>query len=389
MLYSRTGFRILTTITAIGWLILCQIIFYVIQTHYAEKITLSLENQFRSEFYSDNYQKLSNMVADITRSDFIRCSKLTRLDQQRVIIDFTSIQDGCNSLHNFLTLSHVNKDLVVKSLSGTEYALSFQITNTSYFVIALWLMRLIGLILIFLVSLIFIINEKRKIIEFNKMQEITDAKELISLKLAHDIRSPLSVLNLITARLQSPEPEINDLFAQAINRINDIANDLLSPTTKKKTLDINKTILEIVSEKQTLFKTSAIKFRLELDESQIICAMDSSELSRILSNLLNNAIEAIEKSAPASKLIEITTTKNDYQCFVKIKDNGCGIPDSHLKILGTQRFTHGKENSKAAGSGIGLYGANEYLKQNNGKLEVTSVLNKFTEITLTLPLVKK
>lgn len=386
MLYNRTGFRIFIVGAVVGWLILCQVIFYVIQTHYAEKITISLTNQFRSEFYSDNYQKLSNMVADLTRSDFIRCSKLIRLDLNRTILDFTTIQEDCSNLHNFLTLSHINKALVIKSLSGTEYSLSFQITNTSYFLIALWLMRFIGTVLIALTSLVFIINEKRKKIELSRMQEIANAKELISLKLAHDIRSPLSVLNLITARLESPEPQIKDLFLQAINRINDIANDLLSPIPKKQTTDVNNSILEIVSEKKLLFDSTSIEFKLELAKEQIICPVESSELERILSNLLNNSIEALEKTTKHEKLIKITTKKTKTHCILKIKDNGCGISNAHLNILGKKIFTHGKENIPAAGSGIGLYGANDYLKQHNGKFEISSVLTEFTEITIMLPL---
>ncbi len=387
MWYKKNTFKIVIISSVLGWLLLCQCIFYAIQTHYAEKITVSLANQFRSEFYSDNYQKLSNMVADITRSNYIRCSKLTRLDLQRVIIDFTSIQDECDSLHSFLTLNHVNKDLIIKSLSGTEYSLSFQITNTNYFLIALWLMRFIGLVIIAMTSLIFSVNEKRKKLELNRLQEIANAKELISLKLAHDIRSPLSVLNLISSRLQSPEQEVNDLFNQAINRITDIASDLLSPTSKELITDVNYAVTKIVSEKEVLYKRESIDFKLELDSSKILCAIDSSELERITSNLINNAAEALEGMPQERKIITVSTMRSNQFCVLKIKDKGRGIPDSILKALGKERLSHGKENHQTSGSGIGLFSANEYLKQHNGKLEINSILNEFTEISLSLPII--
>lgn len=388
MLYTKTRFRIYIAIGALSWITLCQVVFYFIQSHYAEKVTLSLSNQFRSEFYSDNYQKLSNMVADITRSGFIRCSRLVRLDQQRVMIDFTSIQQDCSNLPNPILLSNVQKDLTIKSLSGTEYALSFQITNTGYFLSALWLIRIIGLILVGLVGLIFIINEKRKIFELNRLQEISNAKELISLKLAHDIRSPLSVLNLIYNRLESTETEVNELYTQAIGRINDIANELLNPPTKTTSTELNKAVQKILTEKKTLVKNSSLEWNLELSNDQIICEIDSVELERIISNLLNNSIEAVEKSTKIQKTIEVSTNKSTHQCLLKIRDNGCGISESHLKIIGSKRFSSGKEYSTSGGSGIGLYSANEYLKQIHGSLEVKSVLNEYTEVIIKVPLSK-
>lgn len=371
------------------WLIVCQITFYSIQAHYAEKITTSLTNQFRSEFYSsDNFQKLSNMVADVTRSNYIRCSKLTRLDPERIIIDFTTIQSGCTPSERFFLLDNVNKKIEIKALSGANYILSFQITNTNYFVVALWSMRTMGMLLIFLGFLIFKINEERKTLELTKYQSIASAQELISLKLAHDIRSPLSVLNLLGSRMQTNDPDIDDLFKQATNRINDIANDLLQRKTVTANVDIVKCVREIIDEKKLLY--SEINFSVyQQADRYFSCELDQNEMRRILSNILNNSIEALQSTNKEKKIIDIDVKNSKDICTLIIRDNGCGISKENLQKIGSKRFSFGKDKTTESGSGIGVYSAKEYLRNNKGNLEITSIEGEFTEIKMTLPICSK
>jgi signal transduction histidine kinase len=384
--FNKLNSKVTLAALIIMWVIVCQITFYSIQSHYAEKITTSLTNQFRSEFYSsDNFQKLSNMVADVTRSNYIRCSKLTRLDPERIIIDFTTIQPNCDVQNRFVLLDNLDQKIEIKALSGTNYLLSFQIPNTTYFVIALWSMRTVGTLLIFLGFLIFKINEERKTLELNKYQAIADAQELMSLKLAHDIRSPLSVLNLLGGKMQTNNVEIDELFRQATNRINDIANDLLNKKNSTRSVDLIKCIHEIVDEKKLLYEN--IEFSIDHQiNTQFHCQLDQSELRRIISNLLNNSIEALLLANKEKKTIEINVIRSKDICSLEIKDNGTGISKENLAKVGTKKFSFGKEKATESGSGIGIYSAIEYLRANGGDFKITSVAGEYTTVHISLPI---
>ena len=174
-------------------------------------------------------------------------------------------------------------------------------------------------------------------------------KALISLsaQVAHDIRSPLTALNTcLNSFSQIPEKQ-RILMRNATNRIHDIANNLLHQYEENK-CDIAATpfylqswlfapVLEsIVSEKRLQFEGHTI----ELEESitsegfSAFAVFDLSRMKRLLSNLINNASEALS-SKGGTIIIRLET--QDEKIILRIIDNGCGIATDLLdKItLGT------------------------------------------------------
>ena len=201
----------------------------------------------------------------------------------------------------------------------------------------------------------------------------------VATQVAHDIRSPLSALNLMISCLTNIEEEKRNILKESAGRINDIANNLLSKS-KKNTETLSRQLLpalidSIVSEKRFEYRThSNIRITLDLKNSyDIFCDIDPSQFKRIISNLLNNSVESLTNGG----FISVTLEQNKGYADLRIQDTGSGISPEFLKLLGKENFT-----TKQLGTGIGLSHAQEMMELWNGRISVQSVLGQGTTILL-------
>ncbi len=200
-------------------------------------------------------------------------------------------------------------------------------------------------------------------------------------QVAHDIRSPVGALRIAIENIGDVDPKVKSLIVNAANRINMIAEDLLSSGRSgqtEKIFDIVDAAEEIVSEKMNQYPaveillTASAKIILN---SKVIAKVD---IQRILSNLINNAIEA---QSPGRKLnINIKIEEVENYVTIKIEDNGKGIPSHILSKIGEANFSFGK----LTGNGLGIGGAKELLKKSNSRLEINSIENQKTVVTVIL-----
>ncbi len=206
-------------------------------------------------------------------------------------------------------------------------------------------------------------------------------------QVVHDIRSPLSALEMAIHSASSLPEEIRILIRKAVWRIHDIANGLLQ--INKQQVDQNTIVTSqlittlismIVREKQTQFSSVSfleIESHLNISSYGLFAKIQASEFSRLLSNLINNAIEALDK---IGKVI-VSLENSGENIKITIIDNGKGIPTEILKKLGQRGLSYNKQN----GSGLGLHHAKMCLESWGGNLSLYSTLNIGTTVTLTLP----
>lgn len=239
----------------------------------------------------------------------------------------------------------------------------------------------------------------KQLINQLKMQRIELSNDVYK-KVAHDIRSPLSSLNIMTEFLTSLPEEQKNIFSQAVSRINSIANDLL----ERREGNINISYLEsnkypiqcrvyifpqiknLISEKRLQLKNNTNIFIIMNNDQNIDdqVIFSKSELERIMSNLLNNAVESLISSKGE---ITIALTKIGKFIQVTIKDNGKGIPKEILSKIGQKGFSYGKEHLDQSGSGLGLYHAKKTMQEFGGELLIDSEVGVGTTVTLKIPLV--
>jgi signal transduction histidine kinase len=211
--------------------------------------------------------------------------------------------------------------------------------------------------------------------------------ESIAKQAAHDIKSPLSVLNILSSSHFDHMPEESrSLMAAAVQRINEIANDLLEMQSsasqsamKKESRCILGQIQEVIKEKN-LSHAEHVKINFVshvIDSEELSCVLPKSEMQRMVSNLLNNAIEATN-GRKGQIFVDVT----EYLFFVEvsIEDNGGGIPAHLLAEFGQQGKT-----SKKQGSGLGVYHAKKVLHAVGGSLRFSTERNVGTKITMRIP----
>lgn len=230
-------------------------------------------------------------------------------------------------------------------------------------------------------------NELQK----TKLQEQEMLKTIVS-QVAHDIRSPLASLSMIVKSCKSiPETERIALRDVALS-IGDIANNLLSKYkcngneihTKTKTLEyilVSLSLSEVLSEKKYQYKHLPVKFNYSFDSNSSFVSIqaEASDFNRMLSNLLNNAVEALEGKAGK---IDLKLNLLGEHIRITIKDNGKGMSQKIIdKIMSGTAVTSGKKD----GNGIGLTQVQDTLRRNHGKIVIDSKIGRGTKITLTFP----
>ncbi len=213
----------------------------------------------------------------------------------------------------------------------------------------------------------------------------------ISAQVAHDIRSPLMVLKTVLSDLSSL-PERKRIDARnAIQRVTDIANNLLLQYRQEyeKSAD---TLVEfssepvaimlesIVSEKRIQIVNCPIEINHQFpsDMYSAFIFVDIIGFKRVLSNLMNNAIEAFQNGVG---VITIQLSKNNGKIIVDVKDNGCGISEEKLNSLLKEGGTFGKKE----GSGLGLPYAISKITEWHGDYSLTSKQGEGTRFEIILP----
>lgn len=238
-----------------------------------------------------------------------------------------------------------------------------------------------------------------------KEREVIESKAhmaQIAAQVSHDIRSPLAALSTITGQLQNIPEQQRLIIRSSVQRITDIANQLL-----QKGKDLNKdaagsgitSIIEhnsqlsvqllaplidmIISEKRIqLREKQGIEIEAEINNGYgLFAKINAAEFKRVLSNLMNNAIEALPNST-GKFVISIQAEGNAV--LVSAQDNGKGIPEHILKKLGEIGVTFGKEGTES-GSGIGVYHAKKTIESFGGKFEIISQEGKGTTILMKFP----
>lgn len=210
-------------------------------------------------------------------------------------------------------------------------------------------------------------------------------------QMVHDIQSPLSSLSTIVAEQSGNLPENTRItLRNATNRIGDIANNMFSKYENKNIakgenvpLLVHLALLQVLSEKRYEYNKSNVAFEINVEPSAnfSFIKIDSSDFKRMISNIINNAVEALGNKPDGKVEVELVTAQNKAVIF--IRDNGSGMPQ-HIqdKFYEGVAVTEGKEK----GHGIGLTQVRDVVETYDGKCKINAIDNEGTEITLRFPI---
>lgn len=106
---------------------------------------------------------------------------------------------------------------------------------------------------------------------------------------------------------------------------------------------------------------------------------DRVQLTRVLANLIQNALHAVSAD---KGVIRVRSEIDDTSIRISVSDNGCGISEENLKHVFSSNFT---TRQKLGGMGLGLFIAQKVAQAHGGNVTVESKVNQGSTFTLRLP----
>ncbi len=229
------------------------------------------------------------------------------------------------------------------------------------------------------------------------LSERHEAWENVARKLAHEIKNPLTPIQLTIDRLNN---KYSNLIAsddkenfkkylstiiKQIKQIEALVNEFSDFARMPKPIMRKNNLVQIIQTNIDLLKEidGDIKINFIPPNKQILVNCDNEQINRVFLNLIKNSIESIKekisKNPDFTKKIDIEITiKNDY-IIINITDNGIGFSTENLKNITKPYFT-----TKVKGSGLGLSIVNKIINDHNGTISFLPK-KEGAKIILTLP----
>jgi nitrogen fixation/metabolism regulation signal transduction histidine kinase len=241
-------------------------------------------------------------------------------------------------------------------------------------------------------------KDKSYVLVIDDISEVTQAQRHrawgeIARRLAHEIKNPLTPIQLSAERIQhkfknklnkedseilekSTSTIVNQVNALKI-MVNEFAEYARPPKIQKDTVQIDKLIDEVV----TLYEIEKI-IKIKKDKKIPIIYADQNKLRQVIINLLENSQDALKEIKNKKIIISIKNKGNEIE--LTVEDNGIGIPDI---IIG--RIFEPYVTSKKTGTGLGLAIVHKIIEEHDGKITIDRIKNSGTRVTINLKLREK
>jgi len=239
-------------------------------------------------------------------------------------------------------------------------------------------------------------KQKNEIQEISKQLQETSKRKLdFFTNISHEIRTPLTLIKSPLERILKTEennPEAAGQLQTALkntNKLKELVNQILDlQKLDENMLGLDLTDFELITFCQEIVASfegycyqSNYQFKFESNISEAMVSFDQIRLRSILNNLLSNAFKYNKEDGLVIFKLEV----NSEQIIFEIEDNGIGISDENLKRLGERYYQIEQSNASVEGTGIGLAYVKELVQLMKGSIKFTSVENKGTSVSITLP----
>ncbi|RTY96062.1 ATP-binding protein [Flavobacterium sp. GT3R68] len=209
-------------------------------------------------------------------------------------------------------------------------------------------------------------------------------------QVAHEIKNPLTPMRLTVQSFQRKfdpnDPELKQKLSdysktliQQIDTMNSVAsafsNFASMPAQQNETLNV----VSVVELALDIFNEEFIDF--ESDEKVIISKIDRTQLIRIITNLVKNAIQAIPEDQE-EKSILVRVKKEQNNVLIVVKDNGIGMEEQNLHRIFEPKFT-----TKNSGMGLGLGIIKNIIENYKGTITFDTEFGTGTTFTVSLPII--
>ena len=227
--------------------------------------------------------------------------------------------------------------------------------------------------------------------QIQKAERVAAWRE-VARRMAHEIKNPLTPVQLSAQRLQKKYGDKmgddGEVFHECTKTIIDQVNVLKNlvnafsryakmPVTNPTPNDLN----EIICDSVVLFQDAHKDIRFDLQQDPTVPKMnlDAEQINRVMVNLLDNAIAAMVRKE-GRIVIRTSYDKTHRKTRVEVADNGCGVPHGYKAKMFEPYFS-----TKSTGTGLGLAIVNSIISDHYGHVSVRDNIPNGTIVAFELP----
>ena len=223
-------------------------------------------------------------------------------------------------------------------------------------------------------------------------------REFVS-NVSHELRTPITTIKSYTETILDSEDmpmETARSFLEVVrseaDRMTRLVFDLLelsrldydNSSMPKEKFDLKQLLENIVSKLAFEADSHEHKLSLAFAGKMDLFFGNCDRIEQVITNIIVNAV----KYTPNGGEIKVSAGQIYGNFYVKVKDNGIGIPEEDLPHVFDRFYRVDKARSRSSGgTGLGLAIAKEIVNAHNGDIKITSEKGKGTEVTLRFPVV--
>ncbi|MFZ7110140.1 MAG: sensor histidine kinase [Desulfatiglandales bacterium] len=209
----------------------------------------------------------------------------------------------------------------------------------------------------------------------------------------HEIKQPLTAISgLVQLSLledpQGEERERLETMGQAVERLDGILQKFrgfsIKSEEKFKPLSLKWVIEQVYQLMKHQLSIKRIRCVIEQENALPYIIGDNQGLQQVMSNLLINAMDALEEKEEGDRIITIKTHALEGTVYLRIRDNGCGITQEALSHVFDPFFT---TKGPEKGTGLGLAIIDTIIHKHHAKITVKSDVGVGTEFIIAFPAV--
>ena len=281
------------------------------------------------------------------------------------------------------------KEASLKNLEKQSELQQSQIKNQRYL---LYVFVLLGLLAIMAAVGFYFLSRKNKQLAAKETQLRNSTLNLFA-NISHELRTPLSIIRIPLEQLQKGlyKGDIHHTrktMLANVQRLTDLVDQILDiARTKENQLQLNleyedplEFLRVFIGQFGSYANYKNLSLELKIPTISLSIYYDEEIWSKILNNLINNALKFTEKGS-----VRIEFKYRKEQVEFKINDSGNGIPAEHLPHIFNRYYRNPLENHQNFTGGLGLSLVKELIDLYKGTIEVESEVSKGTTFIIQLP----
>lgn len=232
---------------------------------------------------------------------------------------------------------------------------------------------------------------------FESLNESEHEKSMMIAQLSHDIKTPLTSIQATVEGIldgvipKEEERHYLNTISRQTNRLNQLVEELhvvslndqnQEEKQHRQVIYLEKLLIDILSESQLTLEQENRSVDIKVAPEVVKINSQYEALSRIILNLVSNALKYSEASTP----LTIHAYRQDQSICIDVRDQGQGIKKEDLPLIFKRLYrVEASRNMKTGGHGLGLYIAKQLAHQLGGDIVVESQVGKGSSFTLVLP----